>query len=275
MSDVVQKIVKTPNPCELGLSVEVRDSLLANNPSLWPSATGTIPYSDFSSRLGELVQLDQAYAKGYGDYVFTMGESGMAGQETVDGIPTTVMYFAKAKTDAERNTPFKTWFTKKDWTWHEVLDGVEVVYDGQIADSPRYYPKYFGLAEYVGPCVFKIEQFLSEVPWNDTAFQATAPQPEDVDVWIMTPTGALHIDKRRVLHPLLKFKNPASTKQGTFFRTGVIPQFATSSGTFTFQPTNPPGRLAYIQSDSQDPVQGQWLRERATIYPPRIVKPLT
>lgn len=268
--DVIQRLVKTPNPCEIGLSVEVRDTLLAN-PALWPSAVGTIKYSTFSSNLGSLVQLDQSYAKGYGDYVFTYGEQGNPGGELPDLPPTMVLYFAKAKSEAERNTPFKTWYTKKDWTFPEVVSGIEVQ---KVTDptthAVTYYPKFFGLAEYVGPCIFKVEQFLSEVPWNANTFQATAPQPQAIDAWIIAGNQRLHIYRPRSLHPELKIGNPSYINTDVYLRTGVIPDFNGGVQGYIFPATNPAGRVAYVQADEQSPVQGQYLRERVTVYPPRI-----
>lgn len=270
MADLVEKIIKSPNPCELGLAVHVRDTLLAN-PTLWPSQTGTIKYSDFSSKLPPLVQLDQAYAKGYGDYVFTFGEEGSSGAEAADGIPTTILYFAKDKSDEERNTPFKTWYTKRDWTFPEVVSGVEVqkVTD-PITQIVTYYPKFFGLSEYVGPCIFKIEQFLSEVPWNANTFQSTAPQPQEIDAWIIAGTQRLHIQRSRCLHPELKFLNPSFLDTEIYFRTGVIPSLNGGIFQYIFPATQPAGRIAYVQADEQNPVQGQYLRERITVFPPRI-----
>lgn len=265
------KIVTTPNPAEIGLSVRVKDVMLASNPDIFPASTGNIPYSAFNSRSSALLKLDQAYLKGFKDYVFTYPENG--GVDKL-GCGETILYFAKAKSDAERNTPFKSWFTKKQFTFDAVVSGIMIMRDLQIADKPRYFPKYFGLAEYTGPCLFKIEQFLSEVPWNQNSFQATAPQPGDIDATIMFPTGVLQIRKSRVLHPDLSIRNPFPNHTSVFYKTGFIPKVNGNTTEFIFPSTNPGGRLPYIQTDSQDPVQGQWLRERVTIYPPFISRPI-
>lgn len=245
--------------------------MLANNPEIFPSVTGIIPYSDFNSRSSAVLKLDQAYLKGFGDYVFTYPENGGVGE---DGIGWTILYFAKAKTDVERNAPFKTWYTKKQATFDAVLSGVAIFSTVQAGQTIQF-PKYYGLAEYVGPCLFKIEQFLSEVPWNANTLQATAPQPQNVDAWIFSSTGQkLHIFQPRVLHPKLDF-NPPGTTANLAFKTGVVPSLGGDAGAqYLFPPTSPEGRSWYIYSDSQDPVQGQYLRERATIYPPTSSQPL-
>ncbi len=266
------KIIKTPNPCELGLRVEVKDSMLAAHPEIFPGQTGIIPYKDFNARSSSLLKLNQAYLTGFGDFVYSTCEEG----KDVDdqGIGSIYLYFSKAKTDAQRNTPFKSWFTKKSFTFDAVVSGIMILRDTQITDKPRYFPKYFGLAEYTGPCLFKIEQFLSEVPWNQNSFQSTAPQPGDIDATIMFPTGLLQIRKSRVLHPDLSIRNPFPNHTSVFYKTGFIPKVNGNTTEFVFPSTNPGGRLPYIQTDSQDPVQGQWLRERVTIYPPFISRPL-
>lgn len=275
MANVVQKLVKTPNPNELGLAVHVNDTLLANNPQLYPTEAGTIRYDQFITSANNLVPVDQSYAKGYGSYVFTYSEPGFMGTEKADGIPTTIFYFAKSKTDAERNTPFRTWFTRKDWNFPAVLNGIMILKDvshkqsfnvnGTIVNADRFFPKFFELPEYVGPCVFKIEQFLSEVPWNQTSFQSTAPQPDDVDFYIL----GLHIQRRRVLHPELKVNNPFPDSTEVAFRTGFLPTFNGENLQYIFPATKPAGRVPYIQTDEQNPTNGQWLRERVTVYPPR------
>jgi hypothetical protein len=274
-SDAIFKIVPTPNPNEIGLAVIVEDTLLANNPQLYPTQAGTIKYSEFAKNANGLVQLDQSYAKGFGNFVFTYSERGKWGSDRANDKPTTIFYFAKAKTDAERNTPFKTWFTRKDWNFPAVLLGIMMLKDtryqqsfnvgGTVRNADRFFPKVFELPEYVGPCTFKIEQFLSEVPWNSNSFRSTAPQPDNVEFYIL----GQKFERHRVLHPELKINNPFPESTEVAFRTGFLPTFNGENLQYIFPATKPAGRQPYIQTDEQSPTNGQYLRERVTVYPPR------
>ena len=266
MANVDIKVVVSPNPAELGLAVAVNDTLLANNPQLFPSATGTIKYSDFNAAATSLVKIDQSYAKGYGNYVYTYAERGAWGGEKADQLPQTILYFAKNKTETERNTAFKTWFTKKDWTFPAVLRGIMILQDdtfqqsfnvaGEVQNAPRYFVKAFEQPEYVGPCVFKIEQFLSEVPWSAATFQSIAPQPDTVQFQFL----GVNFIRSHVLHPELKIGNPFLESTTVFQRTGEIPSFNGEQVQWIFPSTKPAGRLAYVQTDEQNPVQGQYLQ---------------
>lgn len=183
-------------------------------------------------------------------------------------------FFGKAKTQAERNTPFLQFWDTRHHTWDAVLEDLyavdatgfpQTVNNGSGVDStariiPRY--RYRPAVPYNSPILVK--QFLAEVPWKQFDLDHDQPVPTDVNgIYI-----GVKMEFARCLHPTCVFPELVPGAQ-VIFGVGVEnPPLGRNPSRMVFPKTNFLNHLPFFIEDRQQPVNGLWLRELIEIYPP-------
>lgn len=271
MSDIVFKLVKTPNPYELGLAVHVRDTLLANNPQLFPSQSRK--YTDFVQSALTLVAIDQSYARGFGDYYYVDFREGFMGGEQPDQFPTIILNFTKHKTDAQKSVPFRATTTFGNHYWHPILDALAFIEDrnfprftsggrggkSAIITGPTYYVR-----EIYRPSVNEGSRFLKEEFFADSAFDIP-PYPVPVPTSVSYDLPGVRGTFPECLHPEIIIPT-TQTANASF----VLGDQGAAGGTLPgqkFPETNFTDRVPYVVSDQQE-FQNGWYRTRITVFPP-------
>lgn len=183
-------------------------------------------------------------------------------------------YYAKPKTTTERNTPFRTVFSTRQYPWPPVLYNIDIwqtsdfpqtVYNGTTTlSAPRYFPKYRFKPTPTVSSLIKIEQYLSEVPYSQAELTHSQPIPTEINGNFL----GLSINFPRCLHPKVVFDAniPGGTKvmgQGT-----VEANSNWNSNKQIFPATNFLDWAPFVIEDQVQPVNGQFLREKITIFPP-------
>lgn len=273
MPSVDIKIVETPNPYEQGLAVKVRDTLLANNPSLWPSGGRT--YAEFNNAASDLVQLDQSYAAGYGNYVYVDAKTGYtsSGAPQANEIPTTTFYFVQHKTDAQKSIPFRTTESFGNLRWPAVLKFVTPLRKPGFTRStngilrgksaiilqPSYFLRYGMIPE-----TNTGTRFLTEEYFADTPFSVGQPQtPVETIVEIDIP--GLRQNFGPCLHKTIKIAN-TQTVIGAIVA-GVQSSASESLEGQVFPRTNFTDWEVYIMSVHQEFQTGWYMRLIRAIPP--------
>jgi len=203
---------------------------------------------------------------GYGDYVYL--KSGKPGADYI------TLFFGKPKTVAEKNKPFNTYPDTRQYTWPAVLEDqfVNKVNDfpltvntaAGIKQTERLLPRYRYRPPVPYNSITKVEQFLSTSAWSESELTHEQPVPTDIDAFYV----GLQINFQRCLHPRLEFPNK-NNSESTVHGVGVVPApIGRNSMKQIFPATNFLDWAPFVIQDNQIPVDGLWLRERITIYPP-------
>lgn len=240
-------------------------------------AIGT-PYKECRILANANVLLD-----GCGEYTYR--------HKTVDGN-WMWFYFVKHKTEAEKKVPFETEWTSKLWKWPNVLNSLIFVPDNAFPLSTNYpippnpngsSPTTGGLGLAFSPnliermnltpetlalSVCKIEKFTSDSDWGAAAL--THPQPTEGYVsWDFNGAkGSI-----TCLHPDIRL--PARGKAYTT----VVNATVTSAEAAPFVPerifpaTNFENWEPFVISDDVVQQNGEYRRERVTIFPPEQNEP--
>lgn len=248
------QILSTPSPLEVSFRI------LADAVQFRPD---DLPYENQPFITCEYPKIKPKFLTDYyPDYVYTYAS------RDSDGL---WLYFARPKTDAERDTPFKTFYTTRNYPWPAVLEDLYVVKSSiPITASGQEAPRFLPRARY-RPAVSvdsicRVDQYLSAIEWPKTTFIHQQPVPTDVNGSYL----GVSVDFPRCLHPTIVFPetDPAST---VVYGIGVQEVPAGRNPTrMTFPATNFTDWAPFVISDRQEPTNGVWLRERVTIYPPQL-----
>ena len=183
-------------------------------------------------------------------------------------------YFAKPKTNVQRNTPFRTTFSTRQYPWPPVLYSLDIyqttqfpqsVYNGTTTvTAPRYFPKYRYKPTPNVSSVVKIEEFLSDTPYAQSDVTHAQPIPTDISGNFL----GMSVNFPRCLHPKIVFDNniPSASKvtgQGT-----VDVSSGWNPDKQTFPATNFLDWAPFVIEDDVRQVNGQYYRTKVTIYPP-------
>ena len=185
-------------------------------------------------------------------------------------------YYGKPKTDEEKNTPFRAYFSTRVYNWDAVLEDLYAVksttfpqsvnINTTVETTARIFARYRYRPEIEYNSKILIEQFLSPTPWKGSQLEHDQPVPTNIQ------GSYIGIDMTFVkcLHPLCEFNELIPSPQ---IVQGVGTQNVVGGrniGKQTFPATNFTDHAPFYLSDEQMPVQGtgMWLRERVKIYPP-------
>lgn len=203
----------------------------------------------------------------YGDYVYLKSEKPDADYIT--------LFFGKPKDRNAKNKPFNTFPDTRQYTWPAVLEDLwvakvngfpQVVNNGSVTNTAdRLLPRYRFRPPVPYNSIVKVEQFLSTSAWGESELTHEQPVPTDID-------GAyvgLNIGFQRCLHPRVVF--PKQATEQIVYGVGVNPApTGRFSMTQVFPATNFLDWGSFVIEDRQQNVNGLWLRERITIFPPPI-----
>ncbi len=215
---------------------------------------------------------EQALVEKYGDYVFTDCKDGGTGQ-------TLSYFFAKNKTDDEKNTPFESrWIKFGNHRHPPILKGLAFIEDysfpnatniiqdeeSGIAVSPRNYLREAYIAEVNEGSRFLLDEFVSPTPF--LIGQYPVPQPGRVSYQL----NGLHGSFEECLHDDLEIpaSNGATTTLVDGSETSVESRIA---GQF-FPRTNFKRRRPYIFAADQEKRNGVHYMQRLRVFPPRTPK---
>lgn len=252
--EIKLEVVPTPNPDEF--SVRVWQD--ANQMKL--TATPTLGELYSESDIPTLPRRQD-----FADYIYC--DSSKEGDDIW-------FYYAKPKTAAERNTPFRTTFGTRQYPWPGVLYSLDIykttefpqtVYNGtSTISAPRYFAKYVFKPTPNVSSVVKIEEYLSDVPYSQADVTHAQPVPTDINGDFL----GLSINFPRCLHPKVVFDNnvPGAQKitgQGTVDASGNW-----NPNKQIFPATNFLDWAPFVIEDDPQLVNGQYYRRKVTIYPP-------
>lgn len=202
----------------------------------------------------------------YANYVYTYASNAESGLW---------LYFARNKTNAERDTPFKTFFTTRSYPWPAVLEDLYfvqspypyIVFDGsENVANPRLLPRYRYRPSVTVDSLCKVEQYLSSIEWPKQTFVHQQPVPTDVDGAYL----GVNVNFPRCLHPTVEFPEQDAGLSSVVYGVGVkTPPLNRNPLRMVFPETNFTDWAPFVVSDRQEPTNGVWLREKVTIYPPQ------
>lgn len=252
------EVIPTPSPRELAF--RVKETCATFNPTEVPVIGTTYGDSSFLS-VRPRIQL-----AGFKDYLLLNIQR--------EGEFLWFKY-AKNKTDLEKNdSPFRTFFTNRRYTWPAVLEDLyfvqtkafkQAVYDGtQYQTQPSYFPRYAFRPAASVSTVCMVEQFLSPTPWDRSLLVHPQPLPTGVHgSWI-----GLEFDFQECLHPDIVITEKVP-EYDIVFGVGVInPAVPRSILRKIIPKTNFTAWAQFVYDDGAEPSDGYWLRERVTYYPP-------
>lgn len=259
------ELVTTPDPTEFTLRTRVADTQINKGNLL--TCNGKLerylPYKEFAwAARRERVEE-------FGDYVYTYSEPADAGHKW--------FYFARPRTQKERDTPFEVLYTTRQYAWPAVLEDLYIVsstfpqstYNGSATvTAPRYFARYKYRPSVSINSRLKIEQFLSEKPWPSTSLTHQEPLPTEVNGNFL----GLDVNFPKCLHPRIELPELVPGAQ-IVFNAGAIEK--TRGGTPSkqiFPATNFEDWRPFVAEDQVQPQRGLWLREKVTIYPPQRIE---
>lgn len=201
----------------------------------------------------------------YGDYVYLKSEKPDADHIT--------LFFGKSKDRNAKNKPFNTFPDTRNHTWDAVLEDLwvskvpgfpQVVNDGTTTrTTDRLLPRFRFRPAVNHNSIVKVEQFLATTAWAESDLTHDQPVATDIDGSYV----GLNIGFQRCLHPTVTF--PKQANERVVYGVGVTPAPTGRNSTkLIFPATNFLDWAPFVIEDRQQPVNGLWLRERITIYPP-------
>lgn len=183
-------------------------------------------------------------------------------------------YYAKQKTTAQRNTPFRTSFATRQYPWPGVLYSIDIyktnafpnaVYDGRTTKTaPRYFAKYVYKPTPNVSSVVKIEEYLSDKPYAQAEITHVQPIPTDINGDFL----GFSVNFPRSLHPKVVFDTNVPGAEKIFGQGTVDVDGNWNPNKQTFPATNFLDWAPFVIEDDVTLVNGQYYRRKITIYPP-------
>jgi hypothetical protein len=255
-------LIATPDPTEFTIRIRVPDYIINQQLALQPSGklTRYLPYKEVSFAVRH-----ERVAE-FGDYVYTYCEQADAGFKH--------LYFARVRTETERNTPFESFYSSRQYAWPPVLEDLYFISStfpqstatgsDAISTATRYFTRQKYRPSVSVDSRIKVQQYLSEVPWNPQVLLHPQPIPTEVDGSYL----GLSVNFPKCLHPRIVLPELVPGAQIVFNAGAVnITRAGTPKGQ-VFPATNFEDWRPFVIEDVVQPQKGLWLREKVTIYPP-------
>ena len=262
------QLVPTANPLEFMVALTVPDQIVNKRLSLLPQGSFLeeyTPYNKFSWGDG-LPRVEE-----FGKYRYVYSDKPRAGSIT--------FYFAKPRTDEEKNTPYRTFFDTHQFVWPAVLLDLyfisstfpETTYNGTTTvTATRYFQRNRFIPSTPADSVIKIEQYLSDTPWTPNELVHPQPVTADIDGTFL----GLNVNFQRCLHRKVILKELVPGAQIVF---GSGMEGSDRGGTpqqQVFPATNFVDWRPFVFSDGAKLERGMYAREKVTIYPPSRTEPI-
>lgn len=250
--------IATPDPNESSFQLTIDDRDL--KPSDMPIKD--TPYSAWT--WGQKDRINE----GWETYTYSHSTQGAGGKR--------VFVFVKARTLAEALVPFDTYWTTKQFRWPMVLHHLGMIETQDVQEYPESSNFYVNFVEILTPateavCDVKVELFLNNVPFPKTTLQHRQLITNDINI----AHKGFPATYRDCLHPEIKFEQSLS-KRGDLqsdYGTKDVSRFF-EIGDFTLPATSFTDWAPHVISDRQEPSNGLYLREKQTIFPPRVRPPI-
>ena len=234
--------IPTMDPSESAFVFTLDDNLVL--PSNLPVA-GT-KWSDW-----ELGQRDREIDQEWKDYVFVDTMSASPGRRA--------FVFGKLKSAAQADVPFESYMDNEFYRWptvvrkREVLSIVEVFSSSTLVENNEN--KFFTKPSAEVESLIKVERFQNAVPWEAKAMRHRKPITDDLGDFV-----------KDCLHPDIKITAPyrSSSNRAVFYFNNQIGMRVD----IHYPATNFTDWAPFVLRDSQKQVNGMWVREKVTIYPP-------
>lgn len=247
--------IATPDPNESSFQLTIDDRDL--KPSDMP--VKDTPYSAWT--WGQKDRINE----GWETYTYSHSTQGQGGKR--------VFVFVKTRTLAESLIPFDTYYTTKQYRWPMVLHHLGII---EAQDSGGTADASVGYIDVITPateavCDVKVELFLSNVPFSKTVLHHRQLITNDISI----AHKGYPATYRDCLHPEIRFLQSYSARGDLQYDYGT--QAASrvfETGDLTLPATSFTDWAPHVISDKQEPSNGLYLREKQTIFPPRIRPPL-
>lgn len=256
-------ILATDDPRELAFRVWVDGTRL--RPEDIPLVGQEFKTTSEARRHQHLVQY-------YGEYVFTWAENAELGMW---------LYYAKNKTPAEANTPYRTYYSTRSHFWPAVLEDLFLVYTrtfpesvvtavdpgtgfDTVATTPRLFPRFRFRPGVSYNSKVRIDLYQSPRQWEPGSMVSIQPVPTNIDAQYIN----VNVNFEQCLHPDVVFEEQVPGAR-ILSQTGVLQAPASRKPWRQFFPaTNFIDWGVFVFSDQQQFRNGVWGREKVTIYPP-------
>jgi hypothetical protein len=258
------QLVPTPNPLEVMVSIVVPDKIVNEKLALKPTPNGLY--------LAEGLTYSKFYWAATPPRVQDFGHYRYAFMEKA-GADATRFFFAKPRTDKEKNTPFKVIKSTRQYVWPAVLLDFYIIRSSfdisnnngsTVQNAARYFPRFRFVPATPHDSLIEIEQFLSDTPWHEKELVHPQPVPTDIDgSYLGTRISFPRCLHRRVTLPELV--------PGAAIVLGAGMEGSDRFGTpreQVFPSTNFATWVPFYIEDVVQPQRGLYLRERVRIHPP-------
>lgn len=234
--------IPTMDPSESAFVFTLDDNLVL--PSNLP--VGGTKWSDW-----ELGQRDREIDQEWKDYVFVDTTSAAPGRRA--------FVFGKLKTGAAANVPFESYTDNEFYRWPTVVRRREVLSQVQVFSSGSTVLDINVNQFFIKPSaevesLIKVERFQNAVPWEASAMRHRKPIADDLGSYV-----------KDCLHPDIRISSLESSYNVSDYYTDA----SIGMRVDIFYPaTNFTDWTPFVLRDSQKQVNGMWVREKVTIYPP-------
>jgi hypothetical protein len=198
----------------------------------------------------ELGQKDREIDQEWQNYVFV---------DTVDAAPgRRAFVFGKLKTGAAADVPFETYYDNEFYRWPKVVKAMYNLI--QVQSSIFYGPNVGFFRQFsIKPSaevesMIKIERFQNAEPWSASKMRHRKPITDDIGNLV-----------RDCLHGNISI---TSESQFDSYNTKTVNPKTGTNVVMFYPATNFTDWSAFVLKDSQKQVNGMWVREKVTIYPP-------
>jgi hypothetical protein len=258
------QILPTPNPEEFSFRVRTDDVLIF--PSQMP-AIGT-PFKSVSV----VAVKSRVSQQNLGDYQYT-------NFDTADGA--SWWYFAKPKTDAERNTPFRKFWKFDSADWESILQALVFVRDtgfpqstlaavgGQralISGPSNYIRTAFIPGGRIGTR-FQVKEYTSPTPFKIPRHRTPVPNMVSYDI------AGKHGQFPSCLHDTIQIPSLRTTVSSVVGDVAGSPSGVLTGQ--TFEATNMITWEREVVHDDQQFTNGVWHRIQIVKYPPPLPETIT
>lgn len=259
------ELIPTPDPVQFSIRIRVDNKTIPEGLNLAASGGDTtlVLYTTYKSF---------SWAKAaertteFGDYVYTYASAADDRH--------TYFHFAKAKTQAQRDTPFEVFWTSRNYPWPAVLEDlyfvksdtfVNSVNDGSSAvTTPSYYKREVYRPSVTVNSRLRVEQFLSDRPWPASALVHRVPIPTEVNFSFV----GLSANYPKCLHPRIEVPELVPSYQLVEGAGVVNPARVRAPSKQIFPATNFTDWQPHVINDTVEQSGGLWLREKVTVFPP-------
>jgi len=263
------QLIGTDNPTEWMVAITIPDQSINEKLALLPS--GNIleqytPYNKFTWG-GTLPRSTE-----FGNYRYMTSRKNSA--------DSTTFYFAKPRTDEEKNTPYKIIWGTHDFVWPAVLLDLYFIkssfpqntYNGTTTESAiRYFQRHKYVPSTPANSVVKIEKFLSDTSWTYSQLTHEQPVTAEIDGTFL----GLQVTFPRCLHRRVILKELVPGAQIVY---GSGMDGSDRQGTprqQIFPATNFVDWDAFVfADDAPENEYKMFERQKVTIYPPTRTEPI-